>query len=69
MRVQTAALMVLQHATKAYFIQMFKEPNSHVTHTEHVTIMPKDIKLAKKKTGVKSCQKHSYALNLRAFPL
>ena len=49
MRFQMAALGVFQEAAEAYLIEIFKEANLYATHAKRVTIMQRDIQLARRK--------------------
>ena len=46
LRFQTSALKALQEATESYMVGLVEDSNLCVTHTRHVTIMPKDMQLA-----------------------
>ena len=48
MRFQSSALLVLQEAAEAYLVGLFKDTNLCAIHTRHVTILPKDIQLARR---------------------
>ena len=39
--------MVLQEAGEAFFVGLFKEANLCAIHTKCVTVMPKDVQLAR----------------------
>ena len=41
------AVMCLQEACEAYLVALFEDTNLCVIHAKHVTIMPKDIQLAR----------------------
>ena len=45
-RMQTAALYVLQQAFEAYVISLFEDSNLCAIHSKRVTVMPKDLQLA-----------------------
>ena len=47
-RFQSAAIMALQEATEAYLVGLFEDSNLCAIHTRRVTIMPKDIQLARR---------------------
>ena len=47
-RFQSAAVMVLQEASEAYLVGLFEDTNLCAIHTKRVTIMPKDIQLARR---------------------
>ena len=46
-RFQSAVIMALQEATEAYLVGLFEDTNLCAIHTKRVTIMPKDIQLAR----------------------
>ena len=50
-RFQSAAIMALQEATEAYLVGLFEDSNLCAIHTQRVTIMPKDIQLARRIRG------------------
>ena len=50
-RFQSAAIMALQEATEAYLIGLFEDSNLCAIHAKRVTIMPKDIQLARRIRG------------------
>ena len=50
-RFQSAAVMALQEAAEAYLIGLFEDSNLCAIHTKRVTIMPKDIQLARRIRG------------------
>ena len=47
-RFQSAAIMALQEAAEAYLVGLFEDTNLCAIHTKRVTIMPKDIQLARR---------------------
>ena len=47
-RFQSAAIMALQEAAEAYLIGLFEDTNLCAIHAKPVTIMPKDIQLARR---------------------
>ena len=47
-RFQSAAVMALQEAAEAYLVGLFEDTNLCAIHARRVTIMPKDIKLARR---------------------
>ncbi|TKC43005.1 hypothetical protein EI555_010284 [Monodon monoceros] len=49
LRFQTAAIGALQEASEAYLVDLFEDTNLCAIHTKRVTIMPKDIQLARRK--------------------
>ena len=50
-RFQSAAVMALQEAAEAYLIGLFEDTNLCAIHAKRVTIMPKDIQLARRIHG------------------
>jgi len=50
-RFQSAALMALQEAAEAYLVGVFEHANLCAIHAKRVTIMPKDIMLARRIRG------------------
>ena len=47
LRFQSAAILCLQEAAEAYLVRLFDDANLCAIHTRRVTIMPKDILLAR----------------------
>ena len=47
LRFQSATIMALQEASEAYLVGLFKDSNLCAIHAKRVTIMPKDIQLAR----------------------
>lgn len=52
-RFQSAALMALQEAAEAYLVSLFEDTNMCATHANRVTIMPRDMLLARRIRGEK----------------
>ena len=50
-RFRSSALMALQEAAEAYLVRLFEDTNLCAIHTKRVTIMPKDIQLARRIRG------------------
>ena len=50
-RFQSAAIMALQEASEAYLVGLFEDSNLCGIHAKRVTIMPKDIQLARRICG------------------
>ena len=50
-RFQSAAIMALQEASEAYLVGLFEDSNLCAIHAKWVTIMPKDIQLARRIHG------------------
>jgi len=57
LRIQAVALEALQHATEAYLVMLFEDTNLCAIHAKRVTIMPKDIQLARRIRGEKFLEK------------
>ena len=53
LRFQSAAVMALQEASEAYLVQLFENANLCAIHAKRVTIMPKDMQLARRIGGKK----------------
>ena len=51
LRFQASALMALQEAAEAFLIGLFEDTNLCAIHAKRVTIMPKDIQLARRIRG------------------
>ena len=51
LRFQSAAILCLQEATEAYIVRLFDDANLCAIHARQVTIMPKDILLARRIRG------------------
>ena len=51
LRFQREAIMVLQEAGEAYLVGLFEDTNLCAIHAKRVTIMPKDIQLARRIRG------------------
>ena len=54
LRFQSHAIMALQEASEAYLTALFEDANLCAIHAKRVTIMPKDIKLARRIRGERS---------------
>ena len=54
LRFQGSAIMALQEATEAYMVSLFEDTNLAAIHAKRVTIMPKDIALARRLRGERS---------------
>ena len=50
-RVREAVMPALQEAAEAYLVGLFEDTNLCAIHAKRVTIMPKDIQLARKIRG------------------
>ena len=51
LRFQSVAILCLQEAVEAYLVKLFDDANLCAIHTRRVTIMPKDIQLARRIRG------------------
>ena len=51
LRFQSAVILCLQEATEAYLVRLFDDANLCAIHARRVTIMPRDIKLARRIQG------------------
>ena len=51
LRFQASAVAALQEATESYIVSLFEDTNLCAIHAKRVTIMPKDIILAKRIRG------------------
>ena len=54
LRFQGTAIMALQEASEAYLVGLFEDTNLCAIHAKRVTIMPKDIQLARRIRGERS---------------
>jgi histone H3 len=50
-RFQSHAIMALQEASEAYLVSLFEDTNLCAIHANRVTIMPKDMQLARRIRG------------------
>ena len=53
LRMQSTALLALQEAAEAYMVGLFHDTNACAIHAKRVTIMPKDMQLARRIRGEK----------------
>ena len=51
LRIQAAVVQGLQEAAEAYLVGLFKDSNLCAIHTKWVTIMPRDVQLARRICG------------------
>ncbi len=51
LRFQSVAIMALQDAVESYLVGLFEDTNLCAIHAKRVTIMPKDMKLARRIRG------------------
>merc|ERR1712039_805820 len=54
LRFQSSAVLALQEASEAYMVGLFEDTNLCAIHAKRVTIMPKDMKLARRIRGERS---------------
>lgn len=54
LRWQSTAILALQEAAESYMIGLFEDSNLCAIHAKRVTIMPKDIQLARRIRGERS---------------
>ncbi|CDW80852.1 histone h3 [Stylonychia lemnae] len=54
LRFQSQAVLALQEAAEAYMVGLFEDTNLCAIHAKRVTIMPKDIQLARRIRGERS---------------
>ena len=54
LRFQSSAVLALQEAAEAYMVGLFEDTNLCAIHAKRVTIMPKDIQLARRIRGERS---------------
>ena len=54
LRFQSSAVLALQEATEAYLVGLFEDTNLAAIHAKRVTIMPKDLQLARRIRGERS---------------
>lgn len=53
LRFQASAILALQEAAEAYLVGLFEDTNLCAIHARRVTIMPKDMRLARRIRGEK----------------
>ena len=53
-RFQSSAMVALQEAAEAYLVGLFEDTNLCAIHAKRITIMPKDIQLARRIRGERS---------------
>ncbi|XP_017744579.1 PREDICTED: histone H3-like centromeric protein CSE4 [Rhinopithecus bieti] len=61
LRFQSSAVMALQEACEAYLVGLFEDTNLCAIHAKRVTIMPKDIQLARRIRGERKKKKKKLA--------
>ena len=60
LRFQSAAILCLQEAAEAYLVKLFDDANLCAIHARRVTIMPKDILLARQIRGRARVESHQH---------
>ena len=60
-RFQSGAIMALQEASEAYLVGLLEDSNLCAIHAKQVTIMPKDIQLARRIRGERNWRLHQGA--------
>ncbi|TKC35997.1 hypothetical protein EI555_001644, partial [Monodon monoceros] len=70
LRFQSSAVMALQEACEAYLVGLFEDTNLCAIHAKRVTIMPKDIHLARRIRGERAslrcgCDRCTFAMSGR----
>ena len=58
LRFQSTALLALQEAAESYLIGLFEDTLLCAVHAKPVTIMPKDIQLARRLRGERTVSVH-----------
>eukprot|EP00095_Tigriopus_kingsejongensis_P009619 maker-scaffold328_size205007-snap-gene-0.20 protein:Tk09619 transcript:maker-scaffold328_size205007-snap-gene-0.20-mRNA-1 annotation:"histone h3-like" len=61
LRFQSSAVMALQEASEAYLVGLFEDTNLCAIHAKRVTIMPKDIQLARRIRGERKAPRKQLA--------
>jgi len=51
LRFQSTAILALQEASEAYLVGLFEDTNLCAVHAKRITIMPKDLRLARRIRG------------------
>ncbi len=54
LRFQSSSIYALQEATEAYLVGLFEDTNLCAIHAKRVTIMPRDIQIARRLRGQRS---------------
>ena len=54
LRFQSTAILALQEASESYLVVLFEDTNLCAIHAKRVTIMPKDLQLARRIRGERS---------------
>ncbi|XP_065081184.1 uncharacterized protein LOC135703788 [Ochlerotatus camptorhynchus] len=67
LRFQSSAVMALQEASEAYLVGLFEDTNLCAIHAKRVTIMPKDIQLARRIRGERASRSTPHRQYLADF--
>lgn len=51
LRFQSTAILALQEASESYLVHLFEDTNLCALHAKRITIMPKDMQLARRIRG------------------
>ena len=54
LRFQSTAILALQEASESYLVVLFEDTNLCAIHAKRVTIMPRDLQLARRIRGERS---------------
>ena len=54
LRFQSSAILALQEASEAFIVGLFEDTNLCAIHAKRITIMPKDMQLARRIRGDKA---------------
>jgi histone H3 len=54
LRFQSSAILALQESAEAYLVEIFEDTNLCAIHAKRVTILPKDMQLARRIRGERS---------------
>ena len=65
LRFQSTALLALQEAAESYLVGLFEDTLLCAVHAKRVTIMPKDIQLARRLRGERTVSVHTIFFLLR----
>jgi histone H3 len=69
LRFQSTAILALQEAAEAYLVSLFEDTNLCAIHAKRVTIMRKDMQLARRIRGEHSWIAQTNELGARSEPL
>ena len=67
LRFQSSAVMALQEASEAYLVGLFEDTNLCAIHAKRVTIMPKDIQLARRIRGERAWRKKLFSSKIAIY--